>query len=583
MTKQKIFSHFLFFSTFIFFLNILSGCYEKKEGEQDSLQRNDDLNFYNNVSINGLFLASQYARINQDYKLAGDFLEKISNRPDAPTSMLKDTYTILAVEGRIKEASYYAQKELSIHPHSFLASLIVATDLTKEGDYQGAYKVLSSIPEKGFEKYFLAVLKSWLLYGEGKGEEALKTLSILKDEQAFIAPYHFHRGLISDLLGKDKEAAESYEYVLGKDKENSSIRVSQVAISFYRRTNQPSKVAEILSAYKKDPDKQAYAGASFLLPEEDVRPINSAQQGFAETLLGMSANLSLSNGNEMALILLKMALYLDPELTVGKVLLAELFEEEGMPAKAIEVYASLGKESELYYSGQIRRVSLLNKEKRYEESTKLLESLIKDYPDRVLPLIELGDSYRDQGNYSKAAEIYSQAIEKIGNKEETPWTVYYSRGISLERTGKWQEAEQDFLTALEKNPEDPFILNYLGYSWLEKGKNLTNAKNMIAQAIEKSPDNGYIMDSFGWAFYKTGEYDRAVRILEIAVELEPGNSLINDHLGDAYWKVGRKREAYYQWQKALNFNFEITPTDISRINFKLSHGLEEWEKEERKE
>lgn len=581
MTNKKFLSCLFASAALIGFIGCLSGCYDKKEDAQKSSSEPVKLSAYDATSINGLFLASQYARIKQDYKLAGDFLEKISDRADAPANMLQDTYTILAVEGRIKEASVYAQKELTLKPKAFLASLIVATELVKQEKYREAYDVLNKIPGISFNRYFLTVLKAWLLYGEGKGEEALRMLTALKNDKSFIAPYHFHRGLICDLLGKNKEAAESYEFVLGKNKENSSIRASQVAISFYRRTNHPDKVKEILEAYNKDAEKKAYAGQNFLLPEDDTRPINSAEQGFAETLLGMSANLSLANSNEMALILLKMALYLDTDLIVGKVLLAELFEQEDMPDKAIEVYQSIEKSSELYYSAQIRRVGLLNKLKRYPESIKLLQSLIKDFPDKVLPVIELGDTYRNQENYAKAAEVYTKAINDINDTEKTPWTVYYSRGIALERIGKWQEAEQDFLTALAKNPEDPFILNYLGYSWLEKGKNLTNAKNMIAKAIEKSPENGYIMDSFGWAFYLTEEYDRAVRILEIAAELEPGNSLINDHLGDAYWKVGRKREANFQWQKALNFNFEITPTDISRIKFKLQHGLDAWEKQEK--
>ncbi len=579
MNNKKPFLRIVRFTLFLGLASILSGCYEPAQ-KASSSSGVPDLTGYDNVSVNGLFLASQYARIKQDYKLAGDFLKKISDRPNAPAEMLKDTYTILAVEGRIKEASVYAAKELTLKPKNFLAALIVATEFTKEEKYSEAYETLNKVSDTGFNKYFLAILQSWLLYGEGKDNEALAKLELLKKEKAFIGPYHFHKGLLADLLGRNKEAAESYEQVLGKQKENSSIRATQVAISFYRRTNQPEKVAELIKAYHKDKDKQAYVGEDFLVPADDARPINSAVQGFAEALLGISANLSMANGNEMALLLLKMALYLDPDLIVGKILLAEILEQESMLDKAAEVYKTIPKGGEIYYSGQIRRAELLNKLNRYEESVALLNELVTEYPDKTLPLIDLGDTYRNQGNFAKAAEVYTQAIAKIGNADNTPWTVYYSRGIALERTDRWHEAEKDFLSALAKNPEEPFILNYLGYSWLEKGKNLIHAQNMIAKAIEKSPDNGYIMDSFGWAFYLTEEYDRAVIVLEIAAELEPGNSLINDHLGDAYWKVGRKREAFFQWQKALNFNFEITAADQERIRFKLNQGLDEWQKQQ---
>jgi Flp pilus assembly protein TadD len=185
--------------------------------------------------------------------------------------------------------------------------------------------------------------------------------------------------------------------------------------------------------------------------------------------------------------------------------------------------------------------------------------------------VQLGNLLRRDEEYEGAESAYSRAIDRLGTPEREDWTLFYARGIAYERTKQWPKAEADFLRALELEPEQPFVLNYLGYSWVDQGMRLDEARDMLDRAVALRPDDGFIVDSVGWVHYRLGEYPQAVESLERAVELEPGDPVINDHLGDAYWRVGRQREARYQWQRALSL--EPDEELIETIEQKLRSGL----------
>ena len=163
-------------------------------------------------------------------------------------------------------------------------------------------------------------------------------------------------------------------------------------------------------------------------------------------------------------------------------------------------------------------------------------------------------------------------IGHIGAMKERHWILLYSRGIALERSKQWSRAENDFLAALKLNPNQPYILNYLGYSWVDQGINLDRAKTMIERAVKLRPNDGYIVDSLGWALFRIREFPVAVQHLERAVELRPQDPTINDHLGDAYWRVGRRNEARFQWRRSLSLGPE--PDQAAQIRSKIRDGLE---------
>ena len=192
-------------------------------------------------------------------------------------------------------------------------------------------------------------------------------------------------------------------------------------------------------------------------------------------------------------------------------------------------------------------------------------------PTRPDSLIALGDLLRGEDRFAEAEAAYTRALQRVPAIDRRHWRLLYARGIAYERTKRWPQAEADLLKALELEPEQPFVLNYLGYSWVDQGLNLDRAKAMLHRAVELRPEDGFIVDSLGWAYFRLGEHDKAVTYLERAVELEPGDPVINDHLGDGYWRVGRMREARFQWQRALTF--EPEPELATVIQDKLVNGL----------
>jgi Flp pilus assembly protein TadD len=185
----------------------------------------------------------------------------------------------------------------------------------------------------------------------------------------------------------------------------------------------------------------------------------------------------------------------------------------------------------------------------------------------------LADLQRSRKQFAEAAETYSRIIDMLDKPARGDWTLFYFRGISYERSKQWPKAEADFKKSLELQPDQPLVLNYLGYSWVDQGLNLDEAFRLLRRAVELRPTDGYIIDSLGWAHYKLDKYDESLREMERAVQLKPGDPVINDHLGDVYWKVGRKLEAQFQWNHARDLGPE--PEDRDRILKKIESGLED--------
>jgi Flp pilus assembly protein TadD len=206
-----------------------------------------------------------------------------------------------------------------------------------------------------------------------------------------------------------------------------------------------------------------------------------------------------------------------------------------------------------------------------EEAVAELEGLAELRPDRFEPLFRLGNMLRGKERFAAAAAAYDRAIERVAEPRREHWAMFYFRGIARERSEDWLHAEADFLQALDLEPEQPFVMNYLAYSWIEKKLHLDRAKAMLVRAVELRPDDGYIVDSLGWVYFRLGEYRKGVTYLERAVELRSQDPVINDHLGDAYWRVGRHQEARFQWRRALSLGPEEAEAPI--IEKKIDAGL----------
>jgi tetratricopeptide (TPR) repeat protein len=299
--------------------------------------------------------------------------------------------------------------------------------------------------------------------------------------------------------------------------------------------------------------------------------INSAAAGMAEGFFDIASILPKDRAGEIVLIYSRLALYLRPDFPMAQLLLADIYEAFGRFSEAAQIHRSIDHSGAYGWAARLRLADEIYELGDVDGATALLGKMAEERTDRSDALVRLGNILRYEERYVDSVAAYDQALGRIGEVSDDNWTILYSRGISLERSNRWERAEQDFLKALELEPDQPFVLNYLGYSWVEKGKNLSEARGMLERAVAQRQDDGFIVDSMGWALYKLGEFTDSVVYLERAVALRPQDPVINDHLGDAYWRVGRRAESRIQWTRTLG----LEPDDGLRtqIQQKLDQGL----------
>src|SRR5256884_7100384 len=298
---------------------------------------------------------------------------------------------------------------------------------------------------------------------------------------------------------------------------------------------------------------------------------DTPQAGAAEVLYGLGAALGRRGGEDLGLIYLQLSLYLAPSHPLALLSLGDLYEAMKKPELANKTYERVPLNSPLHRNAQIQLALNLDSLEKTDEAKASLEKLIAANPTDLEAIMALGNVLRGRKQFAECADIYSKGVDTISRPEKSNWVIYYFRGICFERSKQWAKAEGDLKRALELYPEQPHVLNYLGYSWIDQGINLDEGMKMIKRAVEQRPDDGYIVDSLGWAYYRIANYDEAVKNLERAIDLKPEDPTINDHLGDAYWRIGRKLEARFQWSHARDLKPE--PEELPKIDAKIKDGL----------
>jgi Flp pilus assembly protein TadD len=301
--------------------------------------------------------------------------------------------------------------------------------------------------------------------------------------------------------------------------------------------------------------------------------VDTPQAGAAEVLYGLGAALGRRGGEDLGLVYLQLALYLSPSHALALLSLGDLYEAMKKPELANKTYERVPLNSPLQRNAQIQLALNLDTVDRTDEAKANLKKLIAGHADDLEAIMALGNIMRGRKQFAECADVYSKGIDTITKSEKSNWVIYYFRGICYERSKQWAKAERDLQKSLELYPDQPHVLNYLGYSWVDQGINLDEGMRMIKRAVEQRADDGYIVDSLGWAYYRLGNMEEAVKHLERAVELKPEDPTINDHLGDAYWKVGRHLEARFQWSHARDLKPE--PEELVKIETKLKTGLPE--------
>lgn len=523
-------------------------------------------------STTGSYLAGIAAQSDLHPEIAADYLMTAAKADwDNPIIVGRAFLAYLAA-GEISEAAGLARHVLDLDPADELARLTLGTVALKERRYASAERMFGQVPSQSLVGITAGIGRGWAVLGNGDLQGAYAALDTV-GQGGFEEFLIFHRAVMADLGGAREEAV-----ALAREAYEMEPFVTRTAEAYIRILGNAGRFDEAQAVL----DRFAAEGIVHPVIEALRKPIAegrkpglfaaNVQAGAAEVFHGLGAALARDGSSELAVIFLRLALYLDPDTAIVAMSLGDLLSANGRYDAANRIYADIPSSSPLHTSALVSIAENFDAQGQTEEAISRLRNIIVANPGNIEALGVLGDVLRYDERWEEASAVYTQLIDAIGDERSRDWRYYYVRGITYERAGNWDAAEADFLRALELNPDQPQTLNYLGYSWVDKGMNLEAALEMIERAVEMQPRDGYIIDSLGWAFYKLGRIDEAVAELERAVALVPNDPELNDHLGDAYWKAGRKREAMFQWRIAIDVDEDGAVTERARP--KLVHGLD---------
>lgn len=523
----------------------------------------------------GALLAARHASSVADTTTATEYYARALELDPANASLLWRSYSAAATAGKIDAAiaaakRYYDSAEQPLP----LAGLLLATGHYSKKEYDQAWSYIDRIQSDSYMAFAMPMIRAWGQAPRNTVDAALAELAPLQKTQGLGELYHIMGGLLNEYAGRGEDALIHYE-ALAEHPDRQPLSVIRLVAAGYHRLGRTGDVKGLMAKYNAGRNGGLSGMAEAMNDPEHFRKKITVNDGMAEAFFAVSQlllqNSVNSNFSDVALAFGQMALYLNPDLSVGRWVLGTTLSARGRLDESNTALSAIRKTDPAYLGAQLQIVQNLEALDRHADALARLNALAQEFPKSGEIPMTIGILLRRQEKFAEAVPAYDKAIEINESAKQHDWSLYYGRGVALERTKQWARAEADFKRALELNPDQPDVLNYLGYSWIDRGENLTEARRLIELAYSKSPDNGFIVDSMGWAMFLDRDYKGAVAMLEKAVELQPADPTLNDHLGDAYWKVGRRNEARFQWRRALT----LKPEDKQKtaIQAKIEQGL----------
>lgn len=517
----------------------------------------------------GAYLAARFAQHNNDYEEAADYMQQVLAFDPENSSIQRDAIQQFIIAGDIEKAIDLAVASVegeALRSNDALYTLLFMLKYVHVENYKDALTQIQKFDGQGLLGAVQFLVESWLTLGAERTVNAQAMEKAIENAGLFAPLMQYHAALMYVQIGDDVKAAEHYAHATASI-ESTPLRVVTQALYFYEKTENV-KAAEVLTnAYKK-----AYPYSQFLdvWNTEGEQAVVTAAEGMAELFFTIASIVFSERSGDDGLMYIQFANYLQPDFPAARLMQGNMLEAGEHFDDAIAVYQSIDANS-VYYPRAVIRIALNYEAKdSIDNALRTLRDLKKQFPNYLEVRRSYADILRSDKRYLKAADAYSVVIDAHKKNDAEDWRLYYARGICYEREKQWDRAEKDFLYALELEPEQPDVLNYLGYSWVEQGVHIDKARTYILSAVKQRPEDAHIIDSMGWVYYKLGEFDMAVKYLERAIALAPQDPILNDHLGDAYFRVGRTVEATFQWERALNFKPESDQEALIRA--KLEAG-----------
>lgn len=533
-------------------------------------------------SFSGAYLAGRQAAVRNDFDAAAGYYTRALARDPSNLGLMEDVIVTQLAIGRIDRALPVARQLENGGARSQAAHMIVIADLLGREAY-GEF-LARDAQAQGVGPLVDGLLGAWAMVGAGRLEDAKAEFDKISEERGLRGFALYHKAMALASVGEFEAAETLFVDEAGPLQQTRRGAMARAEVLSQLGRNEDA-IASLEAAFGASSDPELN-GMLRALSAGEVLPfshITSARDGAAEVFYSVAGALRQDAGADYTLIYARIAHHLRPDHIDVLLLVADLLEELEQYDLATAVYKDVPADHPAFHAAELGRAAALRQSGKVDAAVEVLEQLAKRFGDLSIVHSTLGDVLRQQDRFDEAVASYDRAIALTEEREASAWFLHYARAISLERLDDWPRAEADFRRALALNPGQPQVLNYLGYSMVEKQINLDEALEMIEQAVAGSPDSGYIVDSLGWVLYRLGRYEEAVSHMERAVELVPVDPVVNDHLGDVYWAVGRAREARFQWMRALSF---VDPEDTDgeadpdRMRRKLEVGLDVVLKEE---
>lgn len=527
---NKLFFTFLL-NFFLFFGNVTF--LKAKENQLSFIKKLES-----NESISGNYLSWVFSQKYGDANFSNIFLSKLSDSFNSKESVFNGLNSSLLTndwEACVK----FAKKVIKFEKNNFFANLVLSVDSFNRKKFNDSADFISKINKTDIDDVFLEIMNAWISYANGEINDSKDYLGSTE----FCIPVKcLHLGLINEFLNNTKQSREIYSGMLSEY--DSSIRLYEIFYAFFKKTGDKNKINEIY-------DKLDVVEKNF--NKKKLYEVITPKDALAESYFNISGWFYERKLYKFSVYFGNIGLNLRKNFPALRSLLANSYKKLDLFEYAIKNLDKIDDNS-LYYNAQIiTHVEILDETGQTDDLIDLLKEASTKTRNNFVDML-LADSLRSAGFYKESIKIYNDLINKIDQPQGDDWGLFYSRGIAFERLKKWDNAEKDFLIALDLRPNEPYVLNYLGYSWLERKINLNEALDIILIAANQKPHDAYIIDSLGWAYFLLGQFSSSIEILEKAVSLSPNDATLNDHLGDAYWKAGRTREAISQWKRVLIFD-----------------------------
>ena len=524
------------------------------------------------ISFGG-YLAGRHALSTKDFDAASTYLSRAIEDDLENPELLNGLISVQVSLGDIGAAKISSDNLDLLGVQTQLSNMVKIAIQLRNRDFDNAKQQIEN--EQGINPLLDKIVTGWAFADQGNFEDAETIFDEIGKGSSLAQFSQMQKASMLAAYGRYESALNTIEN-LEKNSNRISIDARALKVQLLLKLDNKEEATEYFSKIFGDGVNSDAANLRMQVEDHpnaySIEESLSLEAGIAYAFYAIADILKDDADPNTALLYVRLAQYLNENSQKAILLAADLLEQMGQYDLAVEEYAKISPSSSYFLSSELGRVGALRDGGKTEAALEVLYYLSREFSGIGIVHNSLGDFLRREERYSEAKIAYDRAVDIYRENNNVSWVVLYARGITHERLQEWDKAESDFRNALTINPDQANVLNYLGYSLIDRGEKLDEAMTMIEKAVSLQPESGYIVDSLAWGLFKLGQYETAIPHMEKAAELMPVDPIVTDHLGDLYWAVGRQLEAKFQWRRALSFDPELK--DATRIREKLRIGLD---------